>query len=151
MVSTCILLRRTQTIYLQSVSCVRRTLTIYLQSVSCGLLTYLAFAWLTALTNQVIRLVGHRQFTCSLCSLTQTEAGNSNSNSGKPSTYIVHAYSTSTIYFLLCFLVGIEGTTITNNYLYILLRIPILGNRTIFLNRYCNVTWQFSVVKVPIL
>ena len=100
-VSTCILLRRTQTIYLQSVSCVRRTLTIYLQSVSCGLLTYLVFAWLTALTNQVIRLVGHRQFTCSLCSLTQTEAGNSNSNSGKPITLYIRVNQSTLKFFQL--------------------------------------------------
>ena len=29
--------------------------------------TYLAFAWLTALTNQVIRLAGHSEFTSALC------------------------------------------------------------------------------------
>ena len=30
-------------------------------------MTYLAFAWLTALTNQVIRLVGHSEFTSAMC------------------------------------------------------------------------------------
>ena len=34
---------------------------------SCPM-TYLAFAWLTALTNQVIRLMRHSEFTSALCS-----------------------------------------------------------------------------------
>ena len=39
----------------------------YLTSCPIWLLTYLAFAWVIALKNQVIRLAGHRKFTSAQC------------------------------------------------------------------------------------
>ena len=39
----------------------------YLTSCPIWLLTYLAFAWVIALQNQVIRLAGHREFTSAWC------------------------------------------------------------------------------------
>ena len=40
----------------------------HLTSCPIWLLTYLAFAWVAALQNQVIRLAGHHEFTSTRCS-----------------------------------------------------------------------------------